>query len=154
MQKGDGMGSEILIASDHGGVKLKQHIVQILTKMNVPVKDLGTHSESSVDYTDYALKLAKKVGKEKDRKGILICKSGIGMAVTANKVKGVRAALCLNKKMAKLSRLHTNANVLVLGSMFVAKKDSKLIIETWLKTAFEGGRHEKRINKITKYEGK
>lgn len=148
------MGSKILIAADHGGVKLKQEIVKFLRKLHMSVNDLGTHSEDSVDYPDYALKLAKQVGKNKDQKGILICKSGIGMAVTANKVKGVRAALCLNKKMAELARQHTNSNVLVLGASFVPPKRAKEIVQTWLKTPFEGGRHERRIKKITEYEGK
>jgi len=154
LSKGVSMGSQILIASDHGGIGLKAHVVKLLEKMGVSVKDLGTHSEKSVDYTDYAIKLGKQVGKNKDNKGILICKSGIGMAITANKVKGVRAALCVNKKMAKLSRLHNNSNVLVLGSLFVPKKNTKEILEAWLKASFEGGRHERRIKKITKFEGK
>jgi len=148
------MVHKILIASDHGGVKLKSGLVKYLKTLRVPFLDLGTNSEDSVDYPDYAIKLAKRVGKAKGEKGILICKSGIGMAVSANKVKGVRAALCLNRKMAELSRQHTNSNVLVLGAQFVPLKRAKEIVQTWLKTPFEGGRHERRIKKITAYEGK
>ena len=147
------MAVRLLIASDHGGVELKAALVKFLKKRKVTVSDLGTHSEASVDYPDYALALAKKVGRARDERGILICKSGIGMSVSANKVRGVRAALCLNKEMAKLSRLHTNSNVLVLGAQFVTPKRAEQIVDTWLTTPFEGGRHEKRINKITHYEG-
>lgn len=146
------MSTQILIASDHGGVKLKSQIVKFLRELKVRVKDLGTNGEESVDYPDYALKLARQVGRHPAEKGILICKSGIGMAVTANKVRGVRAALCLNQKMAELSRLHTNANVLVLGAQFVNFPNVREIVKTWLTTPFEGGRHERRIKKITAYE--
>lgn len=148
------MDSKILIAADHGGIKLKSDLVKFLKKLHVSVQDLGTNSEDSVDYPDYALKLAKTVGKGKSQKGILICKSGIGMAISANKVPGVRAALCVNKKMAELSRQHNNANVLVLGAAFVPSKKAEGIVKTWLNTEFEGGRHERRIKKITDYEGK
>ena len=148
------MDSKILIASDHGGIKLKSDLVKFLKKIHVPVKDLGTNSEDSVDYPDFGLKVAKQVGKHRNQKGILICKSGIGMAMTANKVKGVRAALCLNKKMAELSRQHNDANVLVLGAAFVPGNKAKAIVQAWLKTPFEGGRHEQRIRKITDYENK
>ncbi len=146
------MGSKILIASDHGGVKLKDALVKFLKKLRVNVKDLGTNSHESVDYPDFGLKVAKEVGKHKNEKGILICKSGIGMAMTANKVKGVRAALVLNKKMAALSRQHNDANILVLGAAFVPGAKAKGIVETWLRTKFEGGRHERRIKKIKDYE--
>ena len=148
------MDSKILIAADHGGIKLKSDLVKFLKKLHVSVKDLGTNSEDSVDYPDYAIKLAKTVGKSKSQKGILICKSGIGMAISANKVKGVRAALCLNKKMAELSRQHNNSNVLVLGAGFVPSKKAEGIVKAWLGAKFEGGRHERRIKKITDYEGK
>ena len=148
------MPSQILVASDHGGLKLKSFLVAYLKKLGIGVKDLGTHSEDSVDYPDYGLKLARAVAKNKSQKGILICKSGIGMSVTANKVRGVRAALCLNKKMAELSRLHTNSNVLVLGAQFVPPARAREILAAWLNTSFEGGRHERRIKKITQYEEK
>ena len=148
------MDFKLLIASDHGGIKLKSELVKFLKKSGIKVQDLGTHTESSVDYPDFGLRVAKKVGKSKKEKGILICKSGIGMAVVANKVRGVRAALCLNKKMAKLSREHNNSNILVLGAGFVPPIKAKGIVDTWLRTNFEGGRHERRINKITQYEGK
>ncbi|MBI4970303.1 MAG: ribose 5-phosphate isomerase B [Candidatus Omnitrophica bacterium] len=148
------MDSKILIASDHGGIKLKADLVKFLKKLHVSVNDLGTNTEDSVDYPDYAIKLAKSVGKSKNQKGILICKSGIGMAISANKVRGVRAALCLNKKMAELSRQHNNSNILVLGAAFVPSKKAEGIVKAWLATQFEGGRHEKRIKKITDYEGK
>lgn len=148
------MDSEILVAADHGGIELKAHLVRFLKKKGIRVKDLGTHTETSVDYPDYGLKLAQKVAHRKNRKGILICKSGIGMTVAANKVRGVRAALCVNKKMAQLAREHTNSNVLVLGALFVPKKRAEEIVNVWLKTPFEGGRHERRINKIIQYEEK
>ncbi len=148
------MDFKLLVASDHGGIKLKSELVKFLQKSGIKVKDLGTHSDSSVDYPDFGLKVAKQVGKSKNQKGILICKSGIGMSMVANKVKGVRAALCLNKKMAKLSREHNNSNILVLGAGFVPPKRAKGIVDIWLKTQFEGGRHQRRIHKIIQYEGK
>lgn len=146
------MNPSVLIASDHGGVKLKGYLIKKLARLGIPAKDLGAFTEDSVDYPDYGLKLAGRVGRGKNLRGILICKSGIGMSVTANKVKGVRAALCLNETMARLAREHTNANVLVLGAQFVPARTAGDILQTWLTTPFAGGRHNRRLKKIHDYE--
>ncbi|MBI4397974.1 MAG: ribose 5-phosphate isomerase B [Candidatus Omnitrophica bacterium] len=146
------MASKVVIASDHGGVKLKSVLVDYLEKLKIPVQDIGTYSEDSVDYPDYGIRAARRVSEHKNEKGIVICKSGIGMSMAANKVRGVRAALCLNRKMAELSRKHNDSNVLVLGAAFVPGEKAKQIVETWLKTPFEGGRHERRVKKLNDYE--
>ncbi|MFC1710027.1 ribose 5-phosphate isomerase B, partial [Candidatus Omnitrophota bacterium] len=125
----------------------KQQIVKYLKKKN-QVKDFGTHSEGSCDYPLIARQVAKSVAKKKYRRGILICKSGIGNSIVANKVKGIRAALCYNVGAAKLSRRHNDANVLALGALFTNIKKSKEIIDAWLKTEFEGGRHLRRVKQI------
>ncbi len=143
---------KIVIGGDHGGFVLKKAIVNYLKKKALIVKDAGTFSEKSVDYPDTAYKVARHVSRHKSWRGILICKSGIGNAIVANKVKGVRAALCYTIKSARLSRLHNDANVLVLGSMFVSEERAKKIVEVWLKTPFEGGRHLRRVRKIERIE--
>ncbi|MEW5758774.1 MAG: ribose 5-phosphate isomerase B [Candidatus Omnitrophota bacterium] len=145
---------KVLIGSDHGGFKLKNELVNFLKQKKIIVEDLGTHSEDSCDYPIVAFNVAKKVSKDKNSKGILICKSGIGNSIVANKVKGIRAALCYNLLSAKLSRQHNDANILVLGARFTKKELAKKIALTWLKTDFEGGRHLRRVNQIKKIEGK
>lgn len=139
---------KIAIGSDHGGFKLKQQIVSLLRKQNHKVKDFGTHSEESCDYPLIAREVAKSVATKKYSRGILICKSGIGNSIVANKVKGVRAALCYNVGAAKLSRRHNDANVLALGALFTNISKSKQIIKVWLNTKFEGGRHLRRVRQI------
>lgn len=139
----------IFIASDHGGYVKKLKIISLLEKHQLEYKDLGTNSTDSVDYPDYAKKLAENVLKQQDAVGILICRSGIGMSIAANRFKGIRAALCRSTKDAYISRLHNNANVLVLGASTCFCKQ-KRIIKTFLNGNFEGGRHIKRIEKLDK----
>jgi len=140
--------SEICIASDHAGYDLKEKIKIFLISKNVSVIDLGPQSKKSVDYPDYAKKTAKRVLKKKSDVGILVCGSGTGMAITANKFKGIRAAQCYSKKSTILSRQHNNANIICLGSRILKKKDAFKFVNYFLKTKFEAGRHQKRINKI------
>lgn len=138
---------KIFIASDHAGYELKNFLTQQLNK-NYSVADLGTNSTDSVDYPDFAKTLSQKVLTEKDSVGILMCGSGIGMSISANRSKGIRAALVWNEEVAKLSRQHNNSNVLVLPARFISKEEAMKIINSWLAAGFEGGRHEKRVEKI------
>ena len=139
---------KILIASDHAGFKLKEIIKQYLLKKKEKVVDLGPSKLMNVDYPDYAHKLSKKINLDKKLTGILVCGSGIGMEMTANRYKNVRAALCYNQKSAELSRLHNNANIITLGSRLTKKNVALKCINTFLNTKFEGGRHTRRIKKI------
>ena len=139
---------KIFIASDHAGFILKKNIIKKFSK-KINFKDLGTNnSYQSVNYPDYAHRLCKNVIKNKSNIGILICGSGMGMAMSANKHKKIRAALCYSPKNAKLSRLHNDANVITLGSRLTKKETAFKCIITFLRTKFEGGRHIKRIKKI------
>ncbi|OGW86654.1 MAG: ribose 5-phosphate isomerase B [Omnitrophica bacterium RIFCSPHIGHO2_02_FULL_46_11] len=140
------------MASDHRGVALKSEIVGLLKSKGLQVKDLGTNSEASVDYPDYALKAAQAVAKGEASQGIVICHSGIGVSISANKVKGIRAALCQTVEQAELARKHTNANILALPAGFVNSELAKKIVTKWLASEFEGGRHEGRIGKIKTFE--
>ena len=143
---------KIAIGCDHGGFLLKEKIARYLKKQGLPVEDLGTFSHESMDYPDTAYKVASAVSSGKVRCGILICKTGIGNSIVANKLKNVRAALCYNIKAARLSRQHNDANVLVLGALFVSLTAAKKILDVWLNTSFEGGRHLRRIKKIERIE--
>ena len=135
----------IYLANDHGGYKLKEKIKRYLTKLDVEFCDLGTNSLDSVSYVDFAKELCNKVLEDDSNKGILICKSGIGMSIVANRFKGIRAGLCYNVKASKLCRQHNDCNVLVLkGKSFMYKK----MVKTFLFTKFDGGRHLNRINSI------
>ena len=138
---------KIYIASDHAGFKLKNIILSKLSK-NKKIIDLGPNSNISVDYPDYAKKLSKKIASDKGSLGILICGSGMGMAITANKIKNVRAALCYSNKNTKLSRLHNNANIITLGERLISKNKAINLIKIFLSTKFEGGRHLRRIKKM------
>ena len=140
--------SRILIASDHAGFDLKEKLKKYLLKKGIPVKDLGTYSKERCDYPVFAYNLAKGISSGKSKRGILICKSGIGNSIVANRLPGVRAALCHNIMIAKLSRQHNDSNVLVLGSAFVKADLAKRIISAWLNTKFLGGRHLKRVKLI------
>ena len=140
----------ILLANDHAGTSLKNEIKKVLEKKGYIVTNLGCDTEESVDYPDFAHPLAEKVSSNDNLKGIIICGSGIGVSMSANKHKGVRSALCWNKETAKLSRSHNNANVLSLPARFLAKKEALEIVEIFLNTDFEGGRHKKRVKKINK----
>ena len=140
--------AKIVLGSDHGGFELKESIKQHLEKEGYTVEDKGCFSHDSCDYPDIGYLVAQSVGNGSYEKGILICTSGIGMSMVANKVKNVRAALCYNEEAAKLSRAHNDANLLVLGSRFVSKKDSEAVIRAFFETSFEGGRHCRRVEKI------
>ena len=138
----------VCIASDHAGYDLKEDIKNHLIKKNVSIFDLGPFINKSVDYPDYAKKLANRVKLRKSDVGILVCGSGTGMAISANKIKKIRAAVCYNLKSTRLSRQHNNANIIALGSRLIKKKMSLKLVEIFLKTKFEGGRHLKRVRKI------
>ena len=140
--------SKICIASDHAGYDLKEKIKDFLINRDIDVIDLGPSSKVSVDYPDNAKKVAKRVLLKKSESGILVCGSGTGMAITANKFKGIRAAQCYNKFVTILSRQHNNANIICLGSRILKSKDMFSLINYFLSTKFEAGRHQKRINKI------
>ena len=144
--------NSILIASDHAGFRLKQNLKPYLIKAGLGLKDLGTYSARRCDYPEFAYKLAKAISEGQYKQGILICKSGIGNSIIANRLPGVRAALCYNAKAAKLSREHNDSNVLVLGAAFVNEKVAKRILGVWLKTPFAGGRHRRRLNQLIKIE--
>ncbi len=141
---------KIALAADHAGYELKEAIKDFLTAYKVI--DFGTHSTESMDYPDTGFKAAEAVAKGDCEKGILICGSGLGMSIVANKVKGIRATLCNSAKLARLSRQHNDANILVLQGRFISKKQAGDIISVWLSTEFDGGRHIQRIEKIKKYE--
>ena len=134
----------VYIASDHAGFKLKSKLLKIFSKM----ADLGTNSNESVDYPDFAHKLTRQVLKNKDNFGILICGTGVGMSIAANRKKGIRAGLVNNTKTARLIRKHNDANVLVLPGRFINTNEAKKCVQAFLSTKFESGRHKKRINKI------
>ena len=138
----------VCIASDHAGFNLKEVIKNHLIDKNVSVFDLGPFIDKSVDYPDFAKKLGNRVKLKKSDVGILVCGSGTGMAISANKIKKIRAAVCYNLKSTRLSRQHNNANIIALGSRLTNKKLSLKLVEVFLKTKFEGGRHLRRVNKI------
>ena len=140
------------IGSDHAGYALKEDIKKVLEERHDIVVDAGTASESSVDYPDFGIEVARLVSEGKAEKGILICGTGIGMSITANKVKGIRAALTFDLYTAVQSRKHLDANILVLGGRVTGKGLAEEIVRTWLDTPFEGGRHQKRIDKISDWE--
>ena len=139
---------KIVLASDHAGFKLKEEIKNFLIKKKEKILDLGTKNTNSVDYPDYAHLLSKKMKKDKNQFGILICGSGTGMSMAANKHKNIRAALCYNAKSTKLSRSHNNANVMTIGSRLIKKKVALKCVDTFLNTNFDGGRHIRRVKKI------
>ena len=139
---------KIFISSDHAGFKLKEDIKKYLLRKDIAFKDLGPTKLEKVDYPDYAHKVAKKVKINKNNIGILVCGSGTGMNITANKHKNIRAAQCFNIKSTKLSRLHNDANIITLGSRLLTKKNALNCVGVFLKTKFEGGRHKKRVKKI------
>ena len=140
--------SKLLIASDHAGFPLKEELKNYLEKKGISVKDLGTHTPERCDYPEYAYELAKWISSGKYKRGILVCKSGIGNSIVANRLPRVRAALCYNLRVAKLSREHNDSNVLVLGSAFVKTELAKRMAIAWLNTKFLGGRHKRRVNQI------
>ena len=139
---------KICIASDHAGFKLKETIKDFLIAKNISIFDLGPMNENSVDYPDFAKKVANRIKANKSDIGILVCGSGTGMAISANKTKGIRAAVCYNVKSTTLSRLHNNANIISIGSRLTKKNIALKLVSLFLNTKFEGGRHLRRVKKI------
>ena len=139
---------KIFISSDHAGYKLKEAIKLHLTKKKLSFQDMGPYNDNRVDYPDFAHKVARRVKLKKNNVGILVCGSGMGMNIAANRHKNIRAAQCFNLKSTKLSRLHNDANIITLGSRLLSKKNALSCVGVFLNTKFEGGRHSKRIKKI------
>ena len=142
------MTATIAIASDHAGTELKSQLKEELSKLGFAVKDLGTDSTASVDYPDYADRVAHSILNKEADKGVLICGSGIGMSMAANRHKGIRAALCHEGLSAELSRRHNDANIVVLGARITGSELAKEIVKRFLTTEFEGGRHQTRVDKM------
>ncbi len=142
----------LVIASDHGGIELKEAVKQVLGGRGLGTDDLGTISPESVDYPDFGEKVARAVSTGKAERGILICGTGIGMSIVANKFPGVRAALVTDVFTAQMSREHNDANVLVLGGRVLDVQEACKLVEVWLDTPFEGGRHQRRLDKIAEIE--
>jgi ribose 5-phosphate isomerase B len=145
---------KIAIGSDHAGFTRKQEILEHLQSQGHEVKDLGTYSKDSMDYPDVAVEVAKQVASKEVERGILVCGSGIGVSIVANKTEGVRAANCVNEEMASLSRQHNDANVLTLGERLVDTKTALSMVDIFLSTQFEGGRHQQRVDKIHDLTGR
>ena len=141
-------GERIPIASDHAGFELKERLRVALAEMGYDVQDIGTHSTASTDYPDYAHPLAQEVSDGQAVRGVLLCGTGLGMSYVANRYPGVRAAVAWNPEVAALARKHNDANVLVLPARFVSDEDALAILQVWLTTPFEGGRHQGRVAKI------
>jgi ribose 5-phosphate isomerase B len=145
---------KVAIGCDHAGISMKNEIIPLLEELDIEWEDFGTKSEASCDYPDYGERVSEEVSKGRVDRGILICGTGIGMSIVANKFPGVRAALCSEDYTAKMSRLHNDANVLVLPGRIIDGKTAGDIIKVWFKTDFEGGRHQRRLDKITAIERK
>jgi len=145
---------KIAIGSDHTGFKTKNLLIKLLTEKNYQILDMGTFNEKSCDFPDYAEAVAEKVQQKNTDCGIILDATGIPSAITANKIEGIRAATCYNEFSAKSSRSHNDANVLVLGAKALGDETIKSIVEVWLNTSFEGGRHQRRLDKITAIEKK
>jgi len=146
------MVTRIALASDHAGYEEKEKVKTTLEAIGIEYDDLGTHSTESVDYPDYARKVAEGVSRGEYEQGLLVCGSGTGMAIAANKVKGVRAAVAWNEDIARLARQHNDANVLALPARFASEAETANIVKAWFAADFEGGRHEKRVKKISEVE--
>ncbi|MDO8721305.1 MAG: ribose 5-phosphate isomerase B [Syntrophales bacterium] len=145
---------KIVIGSDHAGFELKKTVKTCLTDAGWEVSDAGTYEEVPVDYPDFGCKAAAMVSSGEFERGVLICGSGVGMTILANKFPGVRAVLCLDEEMARLSRMHNDTNILALAGRRTDTQQALKIITVWLETAFEGGRHQRRIDKIRQWEEK
>lgn len=143
---------KVAIGCDHAGVGLKNEILPVLKELAVEWKDFGTTTEESVDYPDFGERVSEEVSKDNVERGILICGTGIGMSIVANKFPGIRAALCYDSYSAEMSRLHNDANLLVLPGRIIDKETAKEIVRIWFATPFEGGRHQKRLDKIKAIE--
>jgi ribose 5-phosphate isomerase B len=142
----------VAVGNDHRGFLLKKKMKDFLRRQHIAVIDVGAHSDKSCDYPVFVSKVGHLVSEQKVDFGILICKTGIGSAIAANKIKNIRAALCYNIKTARLARQHNNANILVMGADFVKPQRARRIIDEWLKARFQGGRHERRISQIVQLE--
>lgn len=143
---------KVAIGSDHRGYQAKENIKRQLKEMGHEPVDFGTHSSESTDYPDHALPVCAAVASGQTERGVLLCGSGIGMCMTANKVRGIRAALCHDELTAEMSRRHNNANILCLASDLLGEELMRRMVEVWINTDFEGGRHERRIMKIMEIE--
>lgn len=146
------MPKKIALAADHAGFEEKEKLKATLNEIGVEFDDMGTYSADSVDYPDYARKVAEAVSRGEYEQGLLVCGSGTGMAIAANKVRGVRAAVAWNEEIARLARQHNNANVLSLAARYTPDEELKKIVKAWFDADFEGGRHERRVEKITETE--
>lgn len=142
----------IAIGCDHGGYKLKEELKKYMDEKEIEYKDFGTMSEESIDYPNIAKKVAMAVQSKECEKGILICRSGIGMSMCANKYKGIRCAVCYKEETAKYARMHNDSNVLALGADYITINEAICIFRVWLATEFEGGRHEERLKLIEEIE--
>lgn len=145
---------KIGIGCDHAGLELKLEIISLLKDMGVDCADYGTNASQSVDYPDFGEKVSEAVSSGKIERGILICGTGIGMSIVANKFPGIRASLCNDLFTARMSRLHNDANILVMGGRIIGKDLAKEIVRVWFSTDFEAGRHANRLGKILRIEGK
>ncbi|MBZ4687919.1 MAG: ribose-5-phosphate isomerase [Clostridiales bacterium] len=143
---------KLALGSDHGGFNLKEKIKEYLDEKGITYEDMGTYNSESADYPDFAKKVAEAVAKGEYERGILICGTGIGIGIAANKVPGIRAALCHDTFSARYAREHNNANILTMGERVIGPGLAIEIVDTWLKAEFSGGRHERRVNKITEIE--
>lgn len=139
---------KIGIASDHGGFELKEYLKEYLKKSGIEISDFGTNSEEPVDYPIYGERCARAVANGEVERGVVCCGTGIGISIAANKVAGIRCALCTDENMARLSRQHNNANMLALGGRITSNEEAQKILDAWLITEFEGGRHQRRIDMI------
>lgn len=146
------MAKRIAIGADHAGFEEKEKMKQVLDELGVAYDDMGTHSSDSVDYPDFAVKVAEAVGTGKYEQGMLFCGSGTGMAISANKIDGVRAAVAWNPEIARLARQHNNANIIAVPARFITDKEAAEIVKAWFEADFDGGRHERRVEKITEIE--
>ena len=142
----------VAIGADHAGFELKERVKQYLESHRHTVLDMGTNSTESTDYPQYAFRVADAVRGGRAERGVLVCDSGNGIAIAANKVAGIRAAVCVNAEHAELARRHNDANVLVLGSAFIAPQDLAPTLDAWFQSPFDGGRHARRVGQITEYE--
>lgn len=145
---------KISLACDHGGYELKENVKKWLEERGLEVVDFGCHSTESCDYPDFAEAAARAVGSGECEKGIVVCTTGIGVSICANKVKGVRCALCADTLSAEMTRRHNNANMLALGAGILGKNLAQRIVEVWLDTEFEGGRHQRRVDKMMEIENR
>ncbi|BAT71334.1 ribose 5-phosphate isomerase B [Thermosulfidibacter takaii ABI70S6] len=142
----------VAIASDHGGYRLKEFVKSVVQQLGCDIVDFGTYSEDSVDYPEFAAKVAKAIIEKEVDRGILICGTGIGMSIVANRFPGIRAALCHDVYTARMSRQHNDANILVLGGRVLTPEVAEEIVKVWLSEEFEGGRHERRLGKLQEIE--